>query len=473
MLGLKAGAVLTGAAGSYRIDAEHGRGGFGVTYRGVREADGQPVVVKVLALQGLAGTAGWKAVELFEREAAVLRGLSHPGIPAFIDDINLGAPNQPDQPIGFGLVMEMVPGVTLRQAMQPPGLSRAQMYAWLADVLEVLTFIHGRSPPLIHRDVNPKNIILRPDGRAVLVDFGTVQAALRTAGDLATTSAGTFGYAPPEQFLGQATAASDLYGVGMTYLAVATGREPESLPLRGLKVDVVRVLNDDPRLVRLIDGMVEPDPRARITSAAEALTLLSPLRSPLTKAESAGVAPSSPAAPAAPAAQERTALRALAGRLAKSGFVVALGGERGRTPLVFHATRAATNLADEAIHIYAAAGTNLEGADDDKTLPPIATTLFAQAVVNEHPMSTGILRRLLDDRCIVVPLIATTRHLGPRTRGHLEQSLREPAHLTGITAFVDVTTGAFDLVIPRSLLAGDPDDRIGRVRRALSDDPGS
>ncbi|HEY0709895.1 MAG TPA: hypothetical protein VGG33_23985, partial [Polyangia bacterium] len=103
--------VLVGARGRYQIEAEHGRGGFGVTYRGRRETDGQPVIVKLLRVAGL---PGWKAVELFEREAAVLRGLSHPGIPAFIDDVSVG---DTGSPTGFGLVMEWIPGRTLRAAM--------------------------------------------------------------------------------------------------------------------------------------------------------------------------------------------------------------------------------------------------------------------------------------------------------------------------------------------------------------------
>ena len=142
-------------------------------------------------------------MELFEREAAVLRALSHPLIPAWVDDFVLG---DPDRPQGFALVMQLQPGPTLRQVMLGAGMSRAALLALLADVLEVLAFIHGRAPPLIHRDVNPKNIIVRPDGRAALVDFGSVQAALRAAdGAGGQTAAGTFGYAPMEQFLGQAT----------------------------------------------------------------------------------------------------------------------------------------------------------------------------------------------------------------------------------------------------------------------------
>ena len=130
----------------------------------------------------------------------------------------------------------------------------------------MLAFIHRRAPPLIHRDVNPKNIIVRPDGRAALVDFGSVQAALRSAGQAGTmTAAGTFGYAPMEQFLGQASPRSDLYGLGMTALAVCSGREPEQLPLHGIAVDVTAVIAE-PRLARWLAGVVAPDPRTGWTA---------------------------------------------------------------------------------------------------------------------------------------------------------------------------------------------------------------
>jgi serine/threonine protein kinase len=96
----------------------------------------------------------------------------------------------------------------------PGGLSPDQMRAWLRDILEVLAYLHERTPPVIHRDVTPRNIILKPDGRAALVDFGSVQAALRAAMRGVLDGRGTFGYAPMEQFVGRAGPASDLYGLG-------------------------------------------------------------------------------------------------------------------------------------------------------------------------------------------------------------------------------------------------------------------
>jgi serine/threonine protein kinase len=500
-----------GPRGRYRIEGIHGGGASGVTHRGARVEDERPVIVKCLRLAGL---PGWKALELFEREAAVLRALSHPGIPAWIDDFPLG---DPAVPAGFALVMELVPGPTLRQVIRAAGLDRDQMLTWLGDLLEVLAYIHGRAPPLIHRDVNPKNIVLRPDGPAALVDFGSVQAALRSSDGGAPTSTGTFGYAPLEQFMGQACPGSDLYGAGISYLAAATGREPEHMPLRGIKVDVPRLLPEEPRLVRLLEAMVEPDPRSRLATATEGLTLLSPIRRRIASRPDPSSRPSEPAPLAEPATEasrpdpssrpsesvllaepatenavsvrpprptgtarrshqvhqldhrSSTYLDRLARALPAAGFSLIPGGNVGHTPLAFQALRPARGLADEAICLYAAAAEAIDGAPADKPMPPVPAALFMQAVADQHPRSSGLLRRLLDDRSIVVPLIVCSAGIGARTCGHLAETLREPAHLTVIGALVD-PAAQVQLVPPKSLLAGDPDDRVGRVRRALATD---
>jgi serine/threonine protein kinase len=263
------GSVLRGEQDSYRVEVEHARGGFGITYRGWRERDGREVILKVLRLDRM---GDWKVLELFEREGKVLRQLRHPGIPAFVDNFTVEeAGAAPD----FVLVQELVRGSNLCELMRSQrALNQDEMLNWFGEILEILAYLHGLNPPVVHRDVTPKNILLRAsDGRAVLVDFGSVQAILRTGQSVSSTAAGTFGYAPMEQFVGRATPASDLYGLGMTFLAVASGREPEHLPVDGARVNARAVLRRDARfdarMVELLTKMTEPDPRRRVARARE------------------------------------------------------------------------------------------------------------------------------------------------------------------------------------------------------------
>lgn len=263
----EASEVLDSGAERYAVIRELGRGGFGVTHLARRVSDGAEVVVKRLRMERL---DDWKAFDLFEREAKVLEGLRHDSIPAFIDHFELkdGARLR-----GFALVQTFVEGRCLSELREEQPRA-AILREWLESLLEVCEYLHGLEPAVIHRDIAPKNIIIRPDGQPVLIDFGAVQNVARSASTVASTAAGTFGYAAPEQLLGRAVPASDLYGLAMTYLAVATGQEPETLPMVGNRVDVSAALgNHDthPRLALLLEAMTEPDPARRPATAAEVL----------------------------------------------------------------------------------------------------------------------------------------------------------------------------------------------------------
>jgi Protein kinase domain len=453
------GAVLDGPRGRYQVLEEIGRGGFGVTFRGQMvggDVDARPVVIKALPLRGL---PGWKAVELFEREAAALHALAHPGIPAWVDDFVLGGT---EAPRGFVLVMELVPGRTLRQIVAAGGLSREALLDVAGDVLGVLDHIHQRTPPLIHRDVNPKNILVRPDGRAMLVDFGSVQAALRGPAQAGHTAAGTFGYAPLEQFLGQATPQSDLYGLGMTLLAALSGKEPEALPLRGIAVDVAAVVPGDPRLVRLIEAMVEPDPRRRLGSAGEALALLRPLRA---AGVPAGVRATVPTVrpPAAPAVD---ALERLARRLGARGFAIERGGELGQTALAWRARHDGKGIPGGPVQVTAVSAAALGAIN--RPLPPIPAALFVQAVAGVDIESGGGLRGWLDGKPLAIPMIGLGEHgVDARAREHVVHSLRESEQRVVIPALLSPDT-AIEVLTPRSLLAGDSEGHLDRVRRLLA-----
>ena len=221
------------------------------------------VVVKQLHL---ARREGWKAFDLFEREARVLKALDHPGIPRFLDSFEEG-------PGVFNLVMERAPGATLWAYGQRVRFGDAELRDILVKTLEILAYLHKLNPPVIHRDIKPQNLVRAADGHVSLVDFGGVREVLRIDGG--STVIGTFGYMAPEQLHGEATPATDLYGLGATIVALAGGVEPEKVPRKGLRMDLVRHLPDmEPRLRAALIAMTEPDPADRPATATEVLKLL-------------------------------------------------------------------------------------------------------------------------------------------------------------------------------------------------------
>ena len=243
-----------------------GQGGMGSVYAAVAVDDGQPVAVKVVEP---ARQQGWKASELFERSAAVLRGLDSPGVPrvyAFERDLD-GR---------LILVRERFDGGTLEERI---GKQRCHLkpdaFRTLAeDLLELLADLHGRVPPLVHRDIKPSNIMFRAatDWDPVLVDFDTVHSPGASDG---MTIVGTPGYGAPEQFAGDASPRSDLYGLGATLLFVATHVPADALPRKQGRFDVEHLLGTvESDLRELILRLVEPDPQRRPKDAAAALAAL-------------------------------------------------------------------------------------------------------------------------------------------------------------------------------------------------------
>lgn len=246
-----------------------GQGTFGTTHLGRELATDRAVAIKCLSLSGL---PEWKPVELFEREAKVLRSLDHPGVPAFIDAF------EDDDAAGghkFYIVSEYVEGPTL-QAEIARGRRWSQEAAreLFQALLETLDYLHSLSPRVIHRDVKPGNVVLRRDGKPVLVDFGSVRdLAARQAGG-GMTIAGTAGYMAPEQAMGISDVRSDLYGIGATMAHVLTHVHPSELPRKGLRPRLGELAGMDDELGRILERLLEPEPERRYSSAAEVLHAL-------------------------------------------------------------------------------------------------------------------------------------------------------------------------------------------------------
>ena len=241
-------------SGRYAIIGELGSGSQAETLDAVDKLNGRAVAIKRFQVRG---AKSWKDVELAEREARVLSTLSHPNLPVYIEHF--------EEDGALYLVMEKIEGETLASLRRRQAtLTHADIARFLSDADSVLSYLHSRVPPIIHRDIKPGNVILRRDNSFAFVDFGSVRDHLKPEGG--STVVGTFGYMAPEQFQGRALKGSDVYAVGATALSLVTGREPEDLPHRGLGIDVRAALGNDaqPWLVRALSSMLDPDPDRRV-----------------------------------------------------------------------------------------------------------------------------------------------------------------------------------------------------------------
>jgi len=298
----------------YRLERTLGRGGMAAVWLGEDEVLERPVAVKVLS-DTIAGDPGF--VARFRREAQTAAGLSHPNLVGVYDFSEEG-----ERPY---LVMQFVPGENLAARLERGVEVDRERLA--RELLEAVAHIHAAG--IIHRDIKPGNIVVEPDGTAKLIDFGIAQPRDATALTKTGLILGTERFAAPEVMEGEAaTEQSDLYSCGVVLRACGG---PSSPVLDGL-----------------IEWMTEADPRARPSSARQALARLEraqpaleqPTRAFTPEPEPVAASRRDPVSAAPTPAPDRTRPRrgrwgALAALLACGVAVaavalVALGGDEGK-----------------------------------------------------------------------------------------------------------------------------------------------
>lgn len=207
----------------YKIISEIGRGGMSVVWLAIHEKLDRMVAVKGFQKGKIESDKTVGA--LLSTEIDILKKLEHPGLPTIFDVV--------DTDDMFFIIMTYVEGQTLNQLLMRQGAqSQKLVINWGKQLCDILRYLHTRTPPIIYGDMKPSNIMLQPNGRLVLIDFGVA----REYGSKKFLSLGTRGYAAPEQYSTetQIDARTDIYGLGVTLHQLVTGRSPIDSPY-GLK----------------------------------------------------------------------------------------------------------------------------------------------------------------------------------------------------------------------------------------------
>ena len=201
--------------GKYRIDSRIGSGGFATVYRAQDLRTKKMVAVKVLHAQ-LARNPAY--VERFRREAQLARTLTSPYVVRVLDYGQFAGQ--------YYLVMEYVRGRTLAQIIrQQAPLPTSQALAWARQVCEALDA--ARRAGIVHRDIKPQNIMLTPEGRVKVMDFGIARIPFLSSLTLTGAFLGTPQYMSPEQIRDRPVdTRSDLYSLGIVLYEMLTGRRP-------------------------------------------------------------------------------------------------------------------------------------------------------------------------------------------------------------------------------------------------------
>jgi serine/threonine protein kinase len=216
--------------GRYRVEGLLAIGGFAAVYLATDMASkGESPFPRLVALKDMFCSDPHEFAirfNFFQREAEILRSLANfPVVPRLYDFVHQGQ--------SACLIMEYIRGQDLLKVLEKNGNKPFPLdlvIEWGKSICDVLAHMHSLSPPLVHRDIKPDNIMLLEDQRSIkMIDFGTARDVGRSQKTrlAAKTRVYTEGYAPPEQIIGKPEARSDLFALAGTLYHLATGKAPE------------------------------------------------------------------------------------------------------------------------------------------------------------------------------------------------------------------------------------------------------
>ncbi|MBI5304585.1 MAG: serine/threonine protein kinase [Chloroflexi bacterium] len=272
------GAKLGAGKHEYLIQRQIARGGMSAIYQAEDLTDQRVVAIKEACLDAACSNniAAIRARLLHEMD--VLAPLDHRNIPKVYEHFAYDN--------NAYLVMDYIAGNTIRQIEEHARthaylLEEARVLGWAIQILDTLTYLHERPKPIIHRDIKPENLILAPDGRVVLIDFGLMkQVESQLESGPLIHAVGTVEFAPPEQYADSGNVTdqrTDIYALGATMYYLLAGRLPpraveRMLPTSiniSLKLPSLRKINPtvSSQMERAIFKAMEIDPENRYASA--------------------------------------------------------------------------------------------------------------------------------------------------------------------------------------------------------------
>lgn len=251
--------------GKYKILSKIGQGGMSIVYMAINERANKTWAVKEIRRDGVQDYEVVKQGLIVETD--LLKRLNHPNLPSIIDVI--------EEQDSFLIVMDYIEGKPLSSALREFGAQdQSQVIKWAKQLCDVLGYLHSREPAIIYRDMKPSNVMLKPDGNIMLIDFG-IAREFKQDHVADTTCLGTRGYAAPEQYggHGQTDGRTDIYCLGATMYHLLTGHNPSEPPY---EMYPIRYWNPElsSGLEEIILKCTQQNPDDRFQSCAELMFAL-------------------------------------------------------------------------------------------------------------------------------------------------------------------------------------------------------
>jgi hypothetical protein len=237
--------------GKYKVLRELESGGQARVFLS-EDAQGKRFVLKEFQLTpGNSLSELVESASLFERESTILSQLQHPLIVHMEEMFIQGS--------RVYLVVDYIEGDSIRSLVkQGKSLSESGCLKLALQMCEILEYLHSQSPPVVHRDFTPDNLIVSTDGALKLIDFSSAHQVTGDSHDCA----GKHAYTPPEQFRGESSAQSDIYALGATLFYMLTGNDPEAISRSSLPAECLA----SAELRRIIENCSELDLEKRYES---------------------------------------------------------------------------------------------------------------------------------------------------------------------------------------------------------------